>query len=107
MDIKTKFKVGDVVFFLTENDAYHTPSTGRIHLLKGRVDHIYINYSSSHMTLIEYQVFVDIYAKQLEFKIREEYLSDNVTEILNRITDQSPQNIRAKLSKVNDWTDDL
>ncbi len=35
MDIKTKYKIGDEIFFLTEDDGYHSVSKGKIHLIKG------------------------------------------------------------------------
>jgi hypothetical protein len=99
MDLKTRFKVGDNVFFLTENDNTHTTHIGNIYLLSGRIDNISIFYSSSHMLFVEYEILVKSYGKDNKFKIQEEYLSDNIGELLNRITDQSNENIRIKLTK--------
>jgi hypothetical protein len=99
MDIKTKFKVGDSVFFLTENDQVYSPKIGKIHLLSGRVHNFNVFCSSSSHFAIEYSVEYPMIGGSKTVKIEEEFLSDNIGELINKIIDQAPKNIRVKINR--------
>lgn len=94
MEVKTKYNIGDIVFYLSESDQFYTPQEGKIKIVEGKIVSIHTNNFKSNSN-VDYKLEV----RTKYVTVNQEYVSKDIKELFDRVLKEAGENYRIKLDK--------
>jgi len=99
MDIKTKYGLDEIVFYLSTKDQVYTAVEGKVKIVEGKIEGIHTNIFHSNKKIdIEYTLRVG----SKHIRVNEKFVDKNVRNLFKTVMSSSDENLRIKLNENND-----
>jgi hypothetical protein len=94
MEIKTKYSVGEIVYYLSEDDQVYSAETGKVKIVEGMIIGVQTD-SWRTGSKVVYKLQVG----QKNIVINEEFVDKDVRKLFQTVLQNSDENYRIKLDK--------